>query len=376
MIDEPTILDFLDTARKATVVADGVADFNRGSDYESLAGPNAILWSRQTQRDTDLWYQTRFANAQGEQLTDLVLNRYGITRVLDARGTGIAILTRPSSGGGAGTVWEGTRIRAETGPFGVPIYFRVTQDVSVAATLLLVTVPIEAVNLGPGSKITASTQNFIDDTLWDSTWTADRVDCTDGTELEPAGDFRTRVQALRLAARVGQEQALINTCILQGAQVVQLFRSDYSGEDEDVGLNWCYVGDLGYTATPELVRACILALRATRVAGDNLQVLPLGRATLPIDVDIYLRDEPGVMPTDRLEIIHRKALIQYLNGPGGRFSYTTSGLESAIAKTGTEVQDVQLVTPTVDAPLAPGSAVLTRYFADDNDITIRYHGPE
>lgn len=376
MIDEPTILDFLDTARKATVVADVVADFNRGSDYESLAGPNAILWSRQTQRDTDLWYQTRFANAQGEELTDLVFNRYGIQRVLDARGEGTALLARPTPDGGAGTVWEGTRVRVEAGPFGVPIYLRVTEDTPVAATSLTVEVPIEAVDLGPGTKVTASSQNFIDDPLWDTSWVAVRVDCTDGSELEPAADFRTRVLALRTAARVGQEQALENTCLAKGAQVVELFRSNYSGEDSDVGLNWCYVGDLGYTATPELVRACILALRATRVAGDNLQVLPLGRATLPIDVDIYLRDEPGVMPTDRLEIIHRKALIQYLNGPGGRFSYTTSGLESAIAKTGTEVQDVQLVTPTVDAPLAPGSAVLTRYFADDNDITIRYHGPE
>lgn len=378
MLPEPTIRDFLETARRGSAALDAVVDYNRGSDHESLSGPNAILWSRQVQRDTDLFKAARFNDADGGDLTTLIEWRYGIPRQTETHGVGTASLVRPTTSAGQGVIYRGTRIRMNT-PTAAAIYYRVTADTPVAASSLNATVPIEAAESGPGSKAnTTADQTKIVDPLWDTTWTVTVLACSDGLTMEAAPAYRTRTRTTRQATRPGFEDAIVAACAAVGAGNVALFPSTYNGLVADFGLNVVYVGDLGYSATPDLVRACTLALRGVRVAGDNLQVLPLSRANLAVTADVYLIDAPGSMPIVRLEPIHRKAILQNL-GADGSYSYTVSGIEAAIAKTGTDTQDVILATPTSDAGVIVGGAfpqTLARYFISDSDITIRYHGPE
>lgn len=379
MTPEITIRGFLEHAKRGGVVEDKVADYNTGSDYESLSGPNAIIWSHQSQRDTDLWRATRFNDATGDDLTKLVERRYGILRVKDTRGQGYATFKRATAGGGAGTIWKGTRIRALVGVRTQPTFYRVTEDVSVPAAELQIQVPIEAVKYGPGSREDSFDDLSLEDGLWDASWTVAYLRCSEGTRLEPATDYRARVRRERLSGRVGHLAKIQQVCYDAGARVISCFQSNYAGSAYDYGLNFVYVGDLGYTATPALIRACTLALRSVRVAGDNLQVLPLTRGSVTIDADIYLRDSPQVLPVERLEAIHRQAILRYFGNDDGRYEYTLGGIESAIAVTGIDVQDVKLVLPRTGASILTNGnfpSSLPRYFATDHNIHLRYHAPE
>jgi hypothetical protein len=375
MIPEPTIKELLEVA--ATSVRgnmDSTADFIRGSDYESLLGPSAVIWSREAARDTDLFNAVNFNTADGEDLTVMAKKRYGKDRILDTRGAGTVVVSRPA-GGTSETFWKGSEFHV-SGP--QPKVYRATQNTVVSSSALLATVPIEAVEFGPGVAVDVTAGVNIADRLTDSTWRVDRLSCGDGTLFEKAEAFRARIRQERRDARVGQTKAIIKACNAAGAASVALFRSDFAGDDYDHGLNVCYVGDLGNNGSPELVKACTLALEKVRVGGDHLQVLPMARTALNVTATVTLYDAPPLFDLKRLERIHVAALSQYLGGLSGRYDYSVVGLESAIARHTPEVQAVTLSTPSVDAAIVEGTnknfpAVLYRYVL--GQVSIRYVGP-
>lgn len=375
-IKEATIEELIDASGSAVKgLADKNADFIRGSDYESLLGPSAIIWSRQMQRDTDLFNGVNFNTADGEDLTDLVLKRFGKTRIPDSRGTGTAKLTRPS-GGIAETIWKGTRILA---PGGNAKEYRVVSDVVVSSSQTIVDVAIEAVKLGPGSSIELGPGIAqLADLLVDPTWTVQHLQCGDGQVFEKAEDFRARVRKERFDERVGQTAAIIAACKKAGAANVELFRSDYAGDAYDHGLNVVYVGDLGFSGDAQLVKACTLALQGVGVAGDHAQVLPMTRVDLDIIATVFLSDHKALFDVDRLRAIHAASLQHYLNGSSGRFTYSLDGLRGAIARKTPEVQRVVLTSPSVEDQIVVGPdknfpAVLNRYIP--GNITLTYKGP-
>src|SRR5580693_466230 len=117
----PTITDLLGVFGAGVVArTDPNADVRRGAVYDHFAGVGAILFSREAQRDRDLFRARYFDTADGADLTELVATRFGIARVLDGYGTGTALFTRDSPSAGAGTIWEGTRIILAAGAGGAP----------------------------------------------------------------------------------------------------------------------------------------------------------------------------------------------------------------------------------------------------------------
>lgn len=371
MTPEPTIRDLLEIAGSAIRGVDANADLLRGADYEALVGPSAIIWSREAQRDTDLFNAVNFNTAVGDDLTQLIYRRYDKDRSLDTYGSGAVRITRPS-GGIAETIWTGTRL---TLAGGTGRTYRVTEDVPVSSTDTQAVLPVEATVIGSGVAVRAYRPPMtFDDALQDSAWTVDSADIADGTDFEDAAAFRARVRTERLAARVGQASAIDAACRAAGAGNVVIFRSDYAGDAYDYGLNYCYVGTLGHTSTPELVKACALALRATRVAGDNMQVLQLGQASLDVKATVYLNDTPVNFDLARLERTHVTSIRSYL-GNSGRYAYTLEGIRGAIARYSPEVQRVVLTTPTSDNNIVVGAmknfpAVLTKYTA--GTISLQY----
>lgn len=374
---EPTIRELVDVAGKAVSGGfDKNADFIRGSDYESLIGPAAVIWSRQAARDTDIFNAVNFNTADGDDLTDMAIRRFGKYRVLDTRGSGTAVLQR-AAGGTAETIWAGSRLSV----IGVQSkVYRVTQDTAVVSTQLNIPVPIEFLTVGAGSTahINNSGNNNairIDDVLKDQTWFVASLNCGEGTTFEKAADFRSRIRTERRDSRVGQGKALIAACKAAGAANVALFRSDYAGPTYDHSLNVCYVGDLGYSGSPALVKACTLALLKVRVAGDQLQVLPMAKTVQDVVADVYLYNSPALFDLARLERIHSSAVSQYLNGTSGRFVFSTDGIRGALARYTPEVQRVVLTTPSADVSIVSGPdknfpAVLNRYVP--GMIAIRY----
>ncbi len=370
----PTITDLIDVAAAGTrAFSDKSADFTRGSDYESLVGPCAMIWSREAYRDDDMFNAVNFHTADGQDLTDMVLARYGVARILDTRGTGQVILSRPS-GGTPETIWKGTRILL-TG--GIAKSYRTTADVAVGSSALSAILPIESITMGPGSQANVA-GGKIGDTLVDPTWIVQSLRCTDGTTFEKAGDFRSRVRAERVEARVGQVKSITDACMAAGAAQVQLFRSDYAGEAYDAGLNVCYVGNRGYEGTTELVKACTLALRGFRVAGDHLQVLPMAKVEVTVEALVYLNGAPSLYDTARIERIQHASINQYMNGTSGKFTFSVDGIVAALARHTPETQRVTVITPTTNAVITSGTSkrfpdVLNRYVL--TAVSLRYTGP-
>lgn len=373
MESEPTILDMIEIAGKAiTGQGDKNADLVRGSDYESVIGPPAVIWTREDRRDTDLFNSTKFHTATGEDLTFLVKERFGIDRYLDSNGSGTAILSRPV-GGTSGTVWAGTRITIFGGS---PKTYRTIGDKVVPASSTSVSLNIEALVPGPGTGASTITDLRLDDELWDPSWMVASLSCNDGTSFESAAALIARVRQTRADQRVGQVKSIEDACKIVGASHVQVFRSDYGGSASDGGLNVVYVGNLGWEGSPSLVRACFLALRKVRVLGDHMQVLPMTRVILNPVIDVYLATAPALNDLESLYQTHREAVIEYLGGVSGGFSFTKIGILSALIKPTPEVQRATVVTPAADVSvLVNGNfpAVLNRYVV--GNVALRYHGP-
>lgn len=373
---ELTVSDYLQAAERAVKgLEDRTADFVRGSDYESLSGPCALIWARESRRDTDLFRAIRFNDATGDDLTNLVQNRYGIARILDTRGQGQAILTRPTGGIGE-TIWAGTRIQLSSGAFSQAKYYRVTADTVASSTAIAVVVPIESVNIGPGSAIDATSGFIVYDTLVDPTWGVASLQCADGTLYEEAGAYRDRVRQTRRNDRVGHLLAIQTACVNAGAANAAILQADYGGDALDDGLNFVYVGDSGYSATASLVRACKIALRSVRVLGDHMQVLPMAKVVQNVVANITLADSPAKYDLARLQRVHIAALQQQFGGTAGTWAYTRVGLVSAIARPTPEVQDVSIATPVADGSvLVNGNfpLVLNRYAL--GSITLNYSAP-
>lgn len=374
-LDEHTISDFIKSARASVHgQADRDADFILGSEYDALAGSCAILWSRQAQRDTDLFRATRFNTAEDRDLTRLCYKRWGIQRYLDTRGTGVVVLTR-AAGGAAETVWRGTRIQLYGDSLTAKGY-RVTLDTPVAAGVTVITVAVESTEFGPASFMQTYSNLGLADALVDPTWVVSYLDCGRGTLFERAATLIARVRKTRLDQRVGYPQAIIDACKAAGAGQVAVFASDFGGDALDVGLNVTYVGDSGYSGNASLVQACTIAVRKARVCGDHMQVLPMARVPLTVTADIVLSAAPSQFDISRFEAIHYAALRQALNGEDGDFGYTRIGLMSAIARSTVEVQDVVFSAPLADAGvLVAGNfpPVLSRYVA--GNIFLRYVAP-
>ncbi len=373
----PSIADFLLAAARAVRgSANRAADYIRGSDHDALAGVGAMIWSRIALRDTDLFKATRFGTAEGKDLERLVWKRHSIERIKDTVGEGLAIFERPSPGS-AGTVWAGSRIRLQNAAVGLPKLYVVAEDTEVSSDDTRVLVPIRAGGSGLGWKVTATSNLTIVDPIWDANLTPTSLECSDGQIFETAPQFRARVRAELLARRLGHEASIIEACMSAGAERVVLFRSDYGGEATDRGLNVCYVGGLGYTSSPTLVRACTVAVRNVRVAGDHLQVLPMSRADLDVTATVYLQDSPSAFDTQALYRANRAAIVRSIGASDGDFTFTNDGIVGAICDSSEAVQDVAVSAPSVDGTIldVDGNfpASLVRYMV--RNVTLNYQPP-
>ncbi|HEY3821838.1 MAG TPA: hypothetical protein VGL81_31950 [Polyangiaceae bacterium] len=369
-----SIRDLLTASANALVgTRQSVADTRRGSIYDHFAGSGAILITREAARDRDLFRAVYLDTAEGDDLTRLVKLRFGIDRIVPSHGTGTALLTRASVAAGAGTIWEGTRILVfASAASPTPRAYAAANDVTVAAGVAAITVPIRAADLGPGSAVSLSGPAIarVDDPLWDPSWRVVAIQCSDGTALESAPDVRARARATQLVARNGYPDAITAACVAQGAAYVALFDSDFTPTDD--GLCHCYVADAGFSTTARLVRACTVALEGVRACGADLQVLGMQTATVPVSAVVTMRDDPGRLPSPDVAV--RDALSAAFSTT--RYDYDLDELAGVIAGASADVQQVSFLTPTLPATILVGGQmppVLTRYQL--GVVTLQYTGP-
>ena len=370
-------IDDLTSAFHASVRArrDKRADGRAGSVYDYIAGLSAILWSREAQRDRDLFRAIYFDDAQGDDLTNRAQQLFDIARTLDTYGEGFATLARTTATAGAGTVWTGTRLRV-AGSLAGSVAYAVAADVPVSATDLYAVVPIRATTVGPGVAVTSTPNGFLEDPLWDASWTIPSLTCADGTRFEPAQEFRARVRSQRVTERVGYPPRILQACRDAGAAEVALFRSDQASTDS--GLNVCYVGDAGYSGSLDLVRRVTVALESVRVCGADMPVRPLTAASLTTSASISLWDQPSTFNLDQIELTLRGVLLAAFAGSTAGFIYQRDALAGALARVSDAIQAVTFSSPAADiAILVNGQfpPTLTRYSLSPANIFFTFAGP-
>lgn len=361
------------------------ANVRRGSCYDHFAGIGAILFSREAQRDRDLFRAVYFDTSDGDDLTEIGTKRYGAQRVLDTAGTGSATLTRAALTAGAGVVYQGTRITvvALTG-MADPKSYVVAVDTPMTATQLSVAVPIRAAVSGPGSAVNAvapgSSLLRIDDALWDASLTVQAVVCGNGAAFETAKVYRARIRQGRLDARKGYKTAIFSALAILGATNVVAFPSNYTGDANDNGLNYIYVGDAGYNASSALVTSCSLAVDASVVFGTAVQVLPMASSALTVQVTVSLWDDPGAFNLTAVAYDLQMALVNYFDGRSNAFTYRLDAMAGAMQSASASVQSVAFTSPTVDQTITTGSppqlpAVLTRFTLAPANVLLTFQGP-
>lgn len=380
MLAIPTVKDLIDIYNGGIRgQRDENADTRRGSSYELIGAPAAMIFNREALADEDLLRAVSFEHADGSDLTNMGLSRYGIARILDTQGVGVAQLTRPTAVAAGGTIWAGTRIQLYGQLYDAKIYV-VTNDTIVGTNDLVANVAIHALDYGTGHAADTKAGASIVDPIWDASWTVARLTCADGTDIEDADKYRARVRRQKKLARKGYPTAIEKACTDAGAVHVAYFPSTYSGTN-DFGLSTIYVGDGGYNANTALLNACRIAVDGFRCAGDHLQVRPMAAQRLVVNVTVQLYDQPALYDTVRLTSLIQSCLLQYI-GKDGSYGYRLSAMGAAIFRPIEQIQTVTFAVPSSDVtvlqtsgglPNLPGT--LIRYFLSAADITSTLVGP-
>lgn len=367
----PTLADYLLAAEQTLRGSrSSTADTHRGSSYELVHGPSAILWARQSVRVKGLFRNCYTDTATGPDLERHVFKKYGVTRIPAAYGLGTMIVVRPSAGA-LGTLWEGTRATVTVN--GRTAVYVIAEDTPVAAADTLVSVPIRAARTGAGVKI-AAVSGIALETTFDSTITASSLVCGDGTDEEEPAVYLARARQHRKDARVGYEPAIIQACEDAGAAEVVVLEAGALGEAADIGLSCVYVGDAGYSTSDALKKSCTLALDSIHVAGCDLQVRGMALTPVTASVAVYLVSDPSEHDLVDLGRQIVAVLVDDFARRQRYWSFRVDALAGVVQRASASVQQA-IVTTSPGDPAVSFPAVLPKYVLAPGAISLSFNGP-
>lgn len=349
-------------------------DTHRGSGYDLVGGASALLWTRQANRDRQLFRNAYTDSATGDDLSRHVEAKYGgLPRITATAGAGTLTLSRPAVAVADGTLYAGTRIELLTAT--APVVYRIAADTTVLAADLAIAVPIEATREGTGSRATAAAAALrFSDSIFDATLTPVALVCADGTDEEPADVYVARARAAARAARVGYPGRIRWACLDAGAIEVVLLAADSLGSAADVGMSYVYVADAAFQTSAALRKACTLALDAVRVAGCDVQVLGMEQVAVSATVVVTLWDEVGAFDVLDLEQAIVAALVDDFARRQSFWAFRLDALAGVVQALSPAVQTATVTTaPTAPAVAFP--ATLPRYVLAPGGITLTITGP-
>lgn len=382
----PSLSDFVAAFHRGVrAKRDKRADGRSGSAYDYIAGTTAMLMARESAYVRDLFRAIYFGQAEGNDLTELVAERYKIARVLDTFGPGTATLRRLTNAAGDETIWEGTRILVQSPNTSGTVY-AVAADTPVSPTATYVAgLPIRATQTGTGVAINTMVTGqpcVFDDSLEDPSWTVTSLQCADGTAFEQASLFRARVLATLQSNQVGYAPGIANACALVGAANVAVFGTNFGGRD--LGACATYVGDAGFNGSSALVAASTLTLERWRMLGADMLIGAMQQASLAIAATVQLYDDPSKFDTATIQAACASA-IRRVFGATGAYSYDIDALFGAVVDVSDAIQDVTFTSPASSqgllVPYPPPSGnlwfpqALTRYAIPANGIALTFVGP-
>jgi hypothetical protein len=370
----PGVADFLAAHGDAIRIELGAEqNTRRGGVIDLLSGPAALLWAAEVARDRDLFRQVYTDTARGAQLEERVFRRYGVERIQATRGTGKAVLVRPTATSG-GTIFEGTRIEVRQALETESSFYVVAADTTVLAGVLTIAVPIRAGRPGSGTGITKAEYAALGDKTFD-TFTVQAIACDDGTDEESPTDYVARARATKKAQRPGYRRRFEDVCRAAGAAHIVLLDAGELGDAADFGVTHVYVADAGYSSPAALVEACSDAVDAVHIAGNDVQVLPMVPTTVQLDLVVALWKEPGQFDLAGLRQAITATVLAHFNSRPRYYLFDHESIRGEVHRSGGH--DVQSVAvTTVPAPPAPGFfAQLPRYTLAESGIHIEFAGP-
>ena len=374
-----TIQDHLDAYQRAVRgQRDVLADVRRGSGYDLVGGPSAVLWARQSARTRDL-FRARFNDtAQDDDLDRNVESSYGVSRIVDAFGVGKIVLSKSTAGTGASSevIYAGSRISVlRFGTTLPPLTYAVAQDTPWPSGATIAAIPIRATRTGAGVSANAIAGSLrIEDPLFDSTITATSLVCADGTERESDGAYLARARKTQRDKRTGYRKLIEDTCLAAGAAFVVALDAASLGDALDGGINNVYVADAGFSSPASLITACLIALDSARVCGADLQVLPMTQAALSVAATVRLWDDPGNFDLLDLAATIRASLVDSFVRRPKFWIFRNIDLQGAIKDSSDAVQTSTVVT-TPGEPAIAFTATLTRYTLAASAIALTFTGP-
>jgi hypothetical protein len=378
----PTLEQLTNAYQGALVSERDFADTHEGSVHDHWAGAGAVMWRRLAERDAEEFRAGYFNGAKGTRLDEYIDGRFpGKSRIFSQRGVGSVKLKRPSAAAGAGTFWAGTRIAVGEAGNRPITYYLVKQNTACAAGTLETPVAIEAAREGTGSRIAVHAGDRailrVEDPLWDNSWTVQELTCDDGTLYEDDDEARSRITAELFEERFGYESLIIKTMKAAGAGFVVLFRSDYLGDAADTGLNRIYVSDANLVTTPELLKACRLALPSCAMVGAGNQALAITKVRLTLHVGIRFWAAPESCNPDTAVANARGAVVEYFERENNAFAWSLAGIRGAVQSAVDDTQSVEITSNVAPPVLAQIFAThpLPRYSTDPNLVSISLEGP-
>ena len=376
----PTLEELTNAYQGALVSERLEGDTHEGAVHDHWAGVGAVTFRLIAERE-QAEFSALYSSARGSRLDEYIESHWpGKARIGETRGVGQLRLVRPSTVGGAGTIWPGTRITV--GGSGAPLaYYRVTSGGVCSATDTAKTLAVEAVTAGPGSRISVVAGDRpilrIEDPLWDNTWTVQELTCADGTLRENDDACWARITAEIFEERFGFESRIIKAMNEAGAAIVAPFRSDYLGEAADRGLNRIYVADANFVTLPALLKACRLAIPSCAMAGAGNQVLPLTTVMLDVGLTMRFWSEPENFDMDSTEDVARSAVVEYFATRENPFVWDAAACRGAVQARVPNTQSIDLTFSSAPPTLATlfSANPLPRYLTTPNRVSVSLLGP-
>lgn len=376
----PTIPQMLDAAAAELWARRPAADTHRGSVYDVQAGTGALLWIREANRDRDNFRGCYTDTCDGAALDWRITRFGGPARVESTKGTGHALVTRPTAAGGQGTFWAGTRVAiAALGQ--TPRFYRVSADTLVEASTTGTLVPVEAERTGIGAAVTSASLNvprmWFEDRVWDSTWAVASVTCADGSVRESDAEYRARWRQGKLDRRPGYRKAISDRLIAEGAAYIALFESDHIAAT-DYGINRIFVADSAWQSPVGLLNRCRLALDSVRVAGCDTTVWGIVRTEAAFDLVAHLWEQPGNADEAAIRTAVQDGVLHYFSGRDNAFVFRRDGAAGGAMQACPALQSLTYGgSDPADTPLAAvfESTALPLLYTSRDLIRVTIAGP-
>lgn len=240
--------------------------------------------------------------AADELLTGTARDR-GVERDTGDKSIGTALLARPTTGGGAGTIPIGTRIATQPDDQGRFASYTLDAAAVFSAGDLSQSVTFTCTVVGPeGDAIPGAVDRFID-SIFDTTITVTNPQrCVGGSNAESDPDLRDRTRGFFLTQARGTDAAII----FGAKDDVRTVKRASLLVSLDTGIGTLYVADANGNSNDAMVSAVTAILPRWKAFDSIVNVVGADLLLTPIDISLTLAagtDQAAIINTIRTSIV-------------------------------------------------------------------------